>query len=74
MFESLAVLGVAAVVGALWRLSGEHAGMRVTLDKGIKEVVGQIAGLRKELSKDIERAEAVLEDHEHRIRKLESDK
>lgn len=71
MIETLAAAGLAAIVGSLWRLSCEHAGMRVSLDKGISQVVEQIAGLRSELRKDIGRVEDVLEDHEDRIRRLE---
>lgn len=73
MLETLAAAGVVAVVSSLWRLSVEHAGMRVALEKGIAQVVEQIAGLRVELRRDIERVEDVLEDHETRIRRLERD-
>lgn len=45
--------------------------MRVSLEKGISQVVEQIAGLRSELRRDIGRVEDVLEDHEDRIRRLE---
>jgi hypothetical protein len=69
--ESLAVAGVVAVVGTLWRLSTEHAGMRVALEKGLQQVVDQISSMRVELSRDVERLEEVLEDHEGRIRRLE---
>jgi hypothetical protein len=69
--ESLAVAGVIAVVGTLWRLSTEHAGMRVALEKGLQQVVDQISSMRVELSRDVERLEDVLEDHEGRIRRLE---
>lgn len=61
------------MVTALWRLSNEHSGMRVTLEQGMNQVVDQIKGLRIELRRDVERLEDVLEDHEHRIRKLEQD-
>jgi hypothetical protein len=71
VIESLAVLGVTAVVGALWRLSNEHAGMRASLDLGMKQLVDQVKGLRNELSRDISRAEEILHDHEGRIRNLE---
>lgn len=71
MFETLAAAGVIAVVGTLWRLSTEHAGMRVALEKGLQQVVDQISSMRAELSRDVERLEDVLEDHEHRIRRLE---
>ena len=71
MVESLAVAGVIAVVGTLWRLSTEHAGMRVALEKGLQQVVEQISSMRVELSRDVERLEDVLEDHESRIRRLE---
>lgn len=71
MVESLAVAGVIAVVGTLWRLSTEHAGMRVALEKGLQQVVDQISSMRVELSRDVERLEDVLEDHESRIRHLE---
>lgn len=71
MVESLAVAGVIAVVGTLWRLSTEHAGMRVALEKGLQQVVDQISSMRVELSRDVERLEGVLEDHEGRIRRLE---
>lgn len=71
MVESLAVAGVIAVVGTLWRLSTEHAGMRVALEKGLQQVVDQISSMRVELSRDVERLEDVLEDHEGRIRRLE---
>lgn len=73
MVETLAAAGVAAIVGSLWRLSIEHAGMRVALERGIAQVVEQISGLRMELRHDIERLEDVIEDHEARIRKLEQD-
>lgn len=73
MVEALATAGVVAIVSALWRLSNEHSGMRVTLEQGMKQVVDQIKGLRIELRRDVERLEDVLEDHEHRIRKLEQD-
>lgn len=71
MIETLAAAGLVAVVSSLWRLSVEHAGMRVSLEKGIGQVVEQIAGLRSELRRDIGRLEDVMEDHEHRIRRLE---
>jgi hypothetical protein len=81
VLETLAIAGVAGIVGALWRLSTEHAGMRVALDKGIGQVVDQIKALRAELGKDVERLEDVLDDqknvlndHENRIRVLEKDK
>ena len=74
VFESLAAAGVVATVGALWRLSVEHAGMRVSLERGIQQVVDQLASLRIELRRDIARAEDVLADHEHRLRKLEEGK
>ena len=73
MVEALGTAGVVAVVGALWRLSNEHSGMRVALDKGMSQIVDQIKGLRIELRRDIEHLENVIEDHEHRIRKLEQD-
>ena len=73
MVETLAAAGVCAIVGSLWRLSIEHAGMRVALERGIAQVVEQIAGLRVELRHDIERLEDVIEDHETWIRKLEQD-
>jgi hypothetical protein len=73
LLEPLAAAGVTAIVGALWRLSNEHAGMRASMELGIKQLVSQIAGLRNELSRDIARAESVLQDHEHRIRKLENE-
>ena len=73
MVETLAAAGVAAIVGSLWRLSIEHAGMRVALERGIAQVVEQISGLRMELRHDIERLENVIEDHEARIRKLEQE-
>jgi len=69
--ESLAVAGVVAIVGTLWRLSTEHAGMRVALEKGLQQVVDQISSMRVELSRDVERLEEVLDDHEGRIRRLE---
>ena len=71
VIETLAAAGLVAIVGSLWRLSVEHAGMRVSLEKGISQVVEQIAGLRGELRRDIGRVEDVLEDHEYRIRRLE---
>lgn len=71
MIETLAAAGLVAIVGSLWRLSIEHAGMRVSLEKGIAQVVEQISGLRGELRRDISRVEDVLEDHEDRIRQLE---
>ena len=71
MIETLAAAALVAVVSSLWRLSVEHAGMRVSLEKGIGQVVEQIAGLRSELRRDIGRLEDVMEDHEHRIRRLE---
>jgi len=71
LLETLAASGVVAVCGALWKLSVEHAGMRVSLERGISQVVEQIAGLRSELRRDIGRVEDVLEDHEDRIRRLE---
>jgi len=73
MLEALAATGVAAIVGSLWRLSMEHAGMRVALEQGLKAVLKEFQGLRSDLSKDISRAEAILDDHETRIRKLEQD-
>lgn len=73
MVETLAAAGVAAIVGSLWKLSIEHAGMRVALERGMAQVVEQIIGLRMELRHDIERLENVIEDHEARIRKLEQD-
>ncbi len=45
--------------------------MRVSLERGIQQVVDQLANLRIELRRDIARAEDVLADHEHRLRKLE---
>lgn len=79
MVETLAASGVAALVAALWRLSNEHAGMRVALERGLKQVVDQVIALRTELTKDVNRLEDVLSDqkerlidHEHRIRKLEN--
>jgi archaellum component FlaC len=71
--ESLAAAGVISIVATLWRLSVEHAGMRVTLEKGMNQVVDQIKSLRNEISRDVERLEDVIEDHETRIRKLEKD-
>ena len=71
MIETLATAGVIAVVSALWRLSTEHAGMRVALEQGMKAVVDQIQALRVELGRDVDRLEDVLEDHESRIRRLE---
>ena len=71
MVETLAAAGVVAVVSTLWRLSTEHAGMRVALEKGLQQVVEQISSMRIELSRDVDRLEDVLEDHEHRIRRLE---
>lgn len=71
MFETLAAAGVVAIVGTLWRLSTEHAGMRVALERGMEQVVDQIKALRTEISRDVERLEEVLEDHEHRLRRLE---
>lgn len=47
--------------------------MRVSLERGIAQLVEQVSGLRNELRKDIGRVEDMLEDHEHRIRKLEHD-
>lgn len=73
MVETLAAAGVVAIVGTLWRLSNEHSGMRVALEQGMSQVVEQIKGLRIELRRDVARLEDVLEDHEHRIRKLEQD-
>lgn len=73
MVETLATAGLVAVVATLWRLSTEHAGMRVTLERGLNEVVDQIRNLRGEIRRDVERLEDVLEDHEVRLRKLESD-
>lgn len=58
---------------ALWRLSTEHAGMRIALEKGMEAVVNQIQALRVELGRDVDRLEEVLEDHEDRIRRLEKD-
>jgi hypothetical protein len=69
--EALATAGVVAIVSALWRLSTEHAGMRVALEQGMKAVVEQIQSLRVELGRDVDRLEDVLEDHESRIRRLE---
>ena len=71
MFETLAAAGVVAVVSTLWRLSTEHAAMRVALEKGLQQVVDQISSMRLEISRDVDRLEDVLEDHEHRIRRLE---
>lgn len=71
MIETLATAGVIAVVSALWKLSTEHAGMRVALEQGMKAVVDQIQALRVELGRDVDRLEDVLEDHESRIRRLE---
>lgn len=71
MVETLATAGVVAIVGTLWRLSTEHAGMRVALEKGMSQVVDQIKALRAEISRDVERLEEVIEDHENRLRKLE---
>ncbi len=68
MVETLAAAGIVAVCSTLWRLSTEHAGMRVTLERGIAQVVEQISGLRGELRRDVNRLEDVLEDHEHRLR------
>jgi hypothetical protein len=48
--------------------------MRVSLERGIQQVVDQLASLRIELRRDIARAEDVLADHEHRLRKLEEGK
>jgi len=71
--ETLAGAAIVSVVATLWRLSTEHAGMRVTIEKGIAQVVEQISGLRVELRRDVNRLEDVLQDHEHRIRSLEKD-
>jgi hypothetical protein len=71
MVETLAAAGVVAVCSALWKLSVEHAGMRVALEQGLKAVLIEFQGLRNDLSKDISRAESILEDHEDRIRQLE---
>jgi hypothetical protein len=71
--ETLAAASAVAMVGSLWRLSMEQAGLRVTLEQGLKAVIKEFQGLRSDLSKDIARAESVLEDHEIRIRKLEQD-
>lgn len=71
MFETLAAAGVVAIVSTLWRLSTEHAAMRVALEKGLQQVVEQISSMRLEISRDVDRLEDVLEDHEHRIRSLE---
>jgi hypothetical protein len=71
--ETLAAAGVVAIVGTLWRLSNEHSGMRVALEQGMGQVVEQIKGLRNEIRRDVERLEDVLEDHEHRLRKLEQE-
>lgn len=78
MVEALAASGAAAIVAALWRLSNEHAGMRIALERGLAQVVDQVVALRTELTKDVNRLEDVLSDqkdrlmdHEHRIRKLE---
>lgn len=73
MVETLAGAAIVSVVATLWRLSTEHAGMRVTIEKGIAQVVEQISGLRVELRRDVNRLEDVLQDHEHRIRSLEKD-
>lgn len=73
MIETLAAAGVVAIVGTLWRLSTEHAGMRVALERGMDQVVEQIKSLRGEIRRDVERLEDVLEDHESRIRRLEKE-
>lgn len=73
MIETLAGAAIVGVIGTLWRLSTEHAGMRVTMEKGIAQVVEQISGLRIELRRDVNRLEDVLDDHEHRIRSLEKE-
>ena len=74
MVETLATAGVVAIVGTLWKLSTEHAGMRVALEQGMAQVVDQIKALRNEISRDVARLEDVLEDHEVRLRRLEKDK
>jgi len=74
MVETLATAGVVAIVGTLWKLSTEHAGMRVALEQGMAQVVDQIKALRTEISRDVARLEDVLEDHEDRLRRLEKDK
>jgi hypothetical protein len=71
VFETLAAAGVVAVVSTLWRLSTEHAAMRVALEKGLQQVVEQISSMRLEISRDVDRLEDVLEDHEMRLRSLE---
>lgn len=73
VIETLAAAAIVGVIGTLWRLSTEHAGMRVSLERGIAQVVEQISGLRIELTLDVNRLEDVLEDHEHRIRTLEKE-
>jgi hypothetical protein len=73
VFETLAAAGVVAMVGSLWRLSVEHAGMRVTLEQGLNSVLREFQGLRHDLNRDIARAESILADHETRIRKLEEE-
>ena len=73
MIETLAGAAIVGIIGTLWRLSTEHAGMRIALEKGIAQVVEQISGLRVELRRDVNRLEDVLADHEHRIRSLEKE-
>jgi hypothetical protein len=80
MVETLASAAVVAIVGTLWRLSVEHAGMRASfnqfaksVENGMGQLVDHMAGLRTELSRDISRLEDHIADHEDRLRKLEQD-
>lgn len=78
VLETLIAAGVVATVGTLWKLTTEHASIKVSVDSGLQAVVAQLIGLRAELGKDIVRIEHVVtrietmaHDHEFRIRKLE---
>lgn len=68
MLEVAAVISVAAV-GALWKIAGEHG----TIRESMRSILKELQGLRTELTKDINRLQDDLIDHEHRIRQLEND-
>ena len=68
MLEVAAVISVAAV-GALWKIAGEHG----TIRENMRSILKELQGLRTELTKDINRLQDDLIDHEHRIRQLEND-
>lgn len=66
MLEVSAVISVAAV-GALWKIAVEYGTMR----EGMRSILGELRGMRNELTKDIKVVQDEVTDHEVRIREIE---